>query len=74
MGLKNERLLQQLLMKYHKKPLEELFQLALTLEAMKKELLQRADASLARNGTTVGASRNDRTLNREEAAPPNLRY
>ena len=33
MGLKNERLLQQLLTKGHKKLLEELFQLALTFEA-----------------------------------------
>ena len=36
MGLKNECLLQQLLTKDHKKPLEELFQLASTFEAAEK--------------------------------------
>ena len=62
MGLKNERLLQQLLTKDHKKPLEELFQLALTFEAAEKESLKRADASSASEGATVGATRNGRNF------------
>ena len=41
MGLKNEGLLQQLLTKDHKKPLEELFQLALTFEAEEKNCLNK---------------------------------
>ena len=52
MGLKNECLLQQLLTKDHKKPLEEFFQLALMFKAANKESLKRADTSSASDGTT----------------------
>jgi len=55
MGLKNERLLQQLLTKDHKKPLEILFQLALTFEAAERESLKRADSSSA-NSNSVAAT------------------
>ena len=57
-GLKNKGLLQQLLMKDHKKPLVELFQLALTFEAAEKESLKQADGSSASNSTTVATTRN----------------
>ena len=67
MGLKNERLLQQLLTKDHKKPLEELFQLALTFKAAEKESLKRSDtsqpASLAAiDGPTIAVTRNGKSL------------
>ena len=63
MGLQNERLLQQLLMKDHKKPLEELFQLALMFKAAEKESLKRANTSSASDvGTTVGATRNGKNF------------
>ena len=61
MGLKNERLLQQLLTKDHKKPLEELFQLALTFEAAEKESLKRANVGSASNSTTVAAIRHNKS-------------
>ena len=53
MGLKNECLLQQLLTKDHKKPLEELFQLALIFKTANKESLKWADASSASDSTTL---------------------
>ena len=43
MGLRNECLLQQLLAQDHKKPLEELLELARTFKAAKHESLKRAD-------------------------------
>ena len=46
-------ILQQLLTKDHKKPLEELFQLALMFKAANKETLKRADTSSASDGTTL---------------------
>ena len=45
MGLHNERLLQQLLTQDHKKPLDDLFRFAQTVEAAEKESLRRADNS-----------------------------
>ena len=44
MGLYNKRLLQQLLSQDHKKPLEDLYQHALTFEAAEQESLKSADS------------------------------
>ena len=56
MGIHNERLLQQLLTQDHKKPLEELVELARTFEAAEKESLRRAEGSSAINSSTVTAA------------------
>ena len=45
MGIYSERLLQQLLTQDHKKPLDELFELARTFEVAEKESLKRAEDS-----------------------------
>lgn len=55
MGLRNERLLQQLLTQDHKKPLTELLELASTFEAAERESFKRADAA-TRSETTVAAA------------------
>ena len=55
MGLRNERLLQQLLTQDHTKPLVELIELARTFEAAERESFKRVDAS--KNETTVAASK-----------------
>ena len=49
MGLHNECLLQQLLTKDHKKPLDDLFQLAITVEAAEKESFMQAEYSSVSN-------------------------
>ena len=55
MGLRNERLLQQLLSQDHKKPLDDLLELARTFEAAERESLKRASDS-DRKGTDSGSS------------------
>ena len=55
MGLRNERLLQQLLTQDHTKPLAELMELAHTFEAAEKETFKRVDTSNSENA--VAASR-----------------
>ena len=47
MGLRNERLLQQLLTQDHTKSLDDLFQLAITFEAAERETVQRSQTSVA---------------------------
>ena len=70
-------IIQQLLVKDHKKPLE-LFQLALMFETAEKELLKLANAGLTSDGTTVRATINGRNFKQrsgsqtEETALPNL--
>ena len=54
MGLRNERLLQQLLTQDHRKPLTEQVELAHTLEAAKRESLKRVDTN--KSDATVAAS------------------
>ena len=49
MGLHNECLLQQLLTQDHKKPLDDLFQLAIILEATEMESFRQAKDSSDRN-------------------------
>ena len=49
MGLHNECLLQQLLTQDHKKPLDDLFQLAITVEAAEKESFMQAEYSSVSN-------------------------
>ena len=56
MGIHNEQLLQQLLTQDHKKPLEELFELARTFEVAEKESLRRAEDNSAINSSTVTAA------------------
>ena len=53
MGLHNERLLQQLLIQDHKKPLDELFRFAQTVEAAEKESSRRADNSSTESSIAV---------------------
>ena len=53
MGLHNECLLQQLLTQDHKKPLDELFHFAQTVEAAEKESLRRADNSSTESSVAV---------------------
>ena len=53
MGLRNERLLQQLLSQDHTKPLAELLDLAHTFEAAERESLQRADKNEVDTGTVA---------------------
>ena len=53
MGLHNERLLQQLLTQDHKKPLDEIFRFAQTVEAAEKESLRRADNSSTESSVAV---------------------
>ena len=48
MGLRNERLLQQLLMQDHRKPLANLLELARTFEAAKRETVKQGDADRVR--------------------------
>ena len=55
MGLRNERLLQQLLTQDHMKPLVELIELTQTFEAAERESLKRVDAN--KHETTVAASK-----------------
>ena len=55
MGLRIERLLQQLLTQDHKKPLAELMELAHTFEAAKRESLKRVDTN--RSETIITASK-----------------
>ena len=61
MGLRNERLLQQLLTQDHTKTLDELFQSAATFEAAEREAIQRV-GSLSANAdvsdATVSALKN----------------
>ena len=45
MGLRNERLLQQLIMQDHTKPLVELIELARMLEVAEQESFKRVDTS-----------------------------
>ena len=54
MGLRNERLLQQLLMQDHRKPLTELVELAHTFKAAERESLKRVDTN--KSDATVAAS------------------
>ena len=63
MGLRNERLLQQLLTQDHTKTLDELFQLAATFEAAEREAIQRTESSSASaigSDATVSALKNTR--------------
>ena len=56
MGLRNERLLQQLLTQDHKKPLEELLELARVFEAAEHESLKRVDADKKEDNVAVTKS------------------
>ena len=63
MGIRNERLLQQLLTQDHTKTLGELLRLAATFEAAEREAIQRTESlSASANGsdTTVSALKNTR--------------
>ena len=60
MGLRNERLLQQLLTQDHTKSLDELFQLAATFEAAESETVQRTESSASGSDSTVSALKNPR--------------
>ena len=53
MGLHNEHLLQQLLTQDHKKPLEDLFRLAQTVEAAEKESFRWADENSTANSVAI---------------------
>ena len=55
MGLRNERLLQQLLTQDHTKSLDELFQIAATFEVAERETVQRAESSASGSDSTVSA-------------------
>ena len=62
MGLRNERLLQQLLTQDHTKSLEDLFQLASTFEAAEREAVKRAEASSdSQKESPVAAIKNAQT-------------
>ena len=54
MGLQNERLLQQLLMQDHRKPLADLLELAGTFEAAEQEIVKHSNAD--RSESTVAVS------------------
>ena len=57
MGIHSERLIQQVLTQDHKKPPEELFELARIFEVAEKESLKRAEDSHASiNSSTVTAA------------------
>ena len=56
MGLRNERLLQQFLMQDHKKPLEELLELARVFEAAEHKSLKRVDADKKEDNVTATKS------------------
>ena len=56
MGLRNERLLQQLLTQDHKKPLDDLVELARVFEAAEHESLSRADSD-KKSDSTVAANK-----------------
>ena len=58
MGLRNERLLQQLLTQDHTKSLDELFQLAATFEAAERETIQHTESSASGSDSTVSAFKN----------------
>ena len=60
MGLRNERLLQQLLTQDHTKSLDELFQIAATFEAAERETVQRAESSASGSDSTVSAMKTSR--------------
>ena len=57
MGLQNERFLQQLLTQDHKKPLEELVELARVFEAAEHESLKRVDLDKKQDNVTATKSK-----------------
>ena len=58
MGLRNERILQQLLTQDHTKSLDELFQLATTIEAAERETVKRSEVDHTTEESLVSALRN----------------
>ena len=60
MGLRNERLLQQLLTQDHTKSLDNLFQLAITFEAAERETVQRSQTNANGTDSSVSAVKNPR--------------
>ena len=60
MGLRNERLLQQLLTQDHTKSLDDLFQLAVTFEAAKRETVQLSQTNVTGSDSVVSAVKNPR--------------
>ena len=73
MGLRNERILQQLLTQDHTKSLDELFQLATTIEAAERETVKRSEVDHTTEESLVSALRNPRppkgTKNKQSALP-----
>ena len=73
MGLRNERILQQLLTQDHTKSLDELFQLAATIEAAERETVKRSEVDHTTDESLVSALRNPRppkgTQNKQSALP-----
>ena len=74
MGLKNERILQQLLTQDHTKSLDELFQLATTIEAAERETVKRSEVDrTTEEEPSVSALRNSRppkgTQNKQSRLP-----
>ena len=57
MGLRNERLLQQLLTQDHKKPLADLLELAGTFEAAEREIVKQCDADRSESTVAVNNAR-----------------
>ena len=60
MGLRNERLLQQLLTQDHTKSLDDLFQLAVTFEVAKRKTVQRSQTNVTGSDFAVSAVKNPR--------------
>ena len=74
MGLRNERILQQLLTQDHTKSLDELFQLATTIEAAERETVKRSGVDrITEEEPSVSALRNSRppkgTQNKQSGLP-----
>ena len=74
MGLRNERILQQLLTQDHTKSLDELFQLATTIEAAERETVKRSEVDrTTEEEPSVSALRNSRppkgTQNKQSGLP-----
>jgi len=71
MGLRNERLLQQLLTQDHTKSLDDLFQLATTFEAAESEALKRSESDSQTTVSPVNSGKNLKSRSRTE--PPKKR-
>ena len=71
MGIRNERLLQQLLTQDHRKSLDDIVELAKTVEAAENESFRRAEDSTASNSstTTVAATGNKPSKRTGSAQP-----